>query len=229
MPGKEGHAAEVFLSETLKPLSLTVNSEGIDLLPQTRINGKIFTGDVQVKDGDNVITENHCNIHYLLEKMSCKREEFINIVLNSKNKALKIKELEAFRGDRKLTSDDKIFSGDVLTLREKEFPPNVKNLTGNFGEKFCKVMVNSREMRIPATSFAVNVDGVKAEMNSVLFEGAIVDLNLIEEAPKIVDLLGLMDIDSSTLKSFNIKINNKKAAFMDIISEGDRVEIVLEK
>jgi hypothetical protein len=84
-------------------------------------------------------------------------------------------------------------------------------------------------MRIPATSFAVNVDGVKAEMNSVLFEGAIVDLNLIEEAPKIVDLLGLMDIDSSTLKSFNIKINNKKAAFMDIISEGDRVEIVLEK
>jgi Cu/Ag efflux protein CusF len=31
------------------------------------------------------------------------------------------------------------------------------------------------------------------------------------------------------LKSFNIKKNDKKAAFMDMIKEGDKIEIVLEK
>ncbi len=229
MPGKEGKAAEVFLSKVLNPLSITVNGEGIDLLPQARINGELFNGDVQVKDGDNITSENYCNINYLLEKLSKKKEEFINIVLNSKNKAVKIKEIEVFRGERKLSSDDKIFSGDILTMKEKEITPNIKTLTGDFGEKHCNVVVNSRTMQIPTTSFTVNVDGVKAEMESVLYEGAIVDLKLIEEAPKIVDLLALMDIDSSTLKSFNIKKNDKKAAFMDMIKEGDKIEIVLEK
>ncbi|HOO32712.1 MAG TPA: cell division FtsA domain-containing protein [Thermotogota bacterium] len=229
MPGKEGKATEIFLSEILTPISITLNGEGIDLLPQARINGEMFDGDIQIKDGDAVFSENYCNINYLLEKLSRNREEFINIVLNSKNKAVKVKEIEIHRGDRKLSSEDRIFTGDVLTMRDREMTPNIKKLTGDFAEKQCKVLVNSREMFIPATSFTVNVDGVKAEMESVLYEGAIVDLKLVEEAPKIVDLLALMDIDSSSLKSFNIKINDRKAAFMDMIKEGDKIEIVLEK
>jgi hypothetical protein len=38
-----------------------------------------------------------------------------------------------------------------------------------------------------------------------------------------------MDIDSNSLKSFNITVNQKKAAFMDILTAGDQVEITLEK
>jgi hypothetical protein len=84
-------------------------------------------------------------------------------------------------------------------------------------------------MEIPVSSYKITVNGVKAEPDSVLYDGAIVDIELTEQLPKVIDLLGLMDIDSNSLKSFNITVNQKKAAFMDILNAGDQVEITLEK
>jgi ribosomal 50S subunit-recycling heat shock protein len=84
-------------------------------------------------------------------------------------------------------------------------------------------------MEIPISSYKITVNGVKAEPDSVLYDGAIVDIEMTEQLPKVIDLLGLMDIDSNSLKSFNITVNQKKAAFMDILNAGDQVEITLEK
>jgi hypothetical protein len=84
-------------------------------------------------------------------------------------------------------------------------------------------------MEIPVSSYKITVNGVKAEPDSVLYDGAIVDIEMTEQLPKVIDLLGLMDIDSNSLKSFNITVNQKKAAFMDILNAGDQVEITLEK
>jgi hypothetical protein len=228
-PGKVGKSPETFLSEILTPISVTVNGEDYDLLPQATVNGEICTTDVQIKDGDKINTLNYATVADILEKLSKKKEEFINIVLNGKAHSLKVKEMDISRGNRKLELSDKIISGDVISIQERSFTPTVNRLTQSLEQKYCKVLVNAEEMEIPVSSYKITVNGVKAEPDSVLYDGAIVDIELTEQLPKVIDLLGLMDIDSNSLKSFNITVNQKKAAFMDILNAGDQVEITLEK
>lgn len=228
-PGKVGKSPDTFLSEILTPISVTVNGEDYDLLPQATVNGEICTTDVQIKDGDKINTLNYATVADILEKLSKKKEEFINIVLNGKAHSLKVKELDISRGSRKLELSDKIISGDVISIQERSFTPTVDRLTQSLEQKYCKVLVNAEEMEIPISSYKITVNGVKAEPDSVLYDGAIVDIEMTEQLPKVIDLLGLMDIDSNSLKSFNITVNQKKAAFMDILNAGDQVEITLEK
>ncbi len=228
MPGKVGKSPETYLSEILHPISCTVNGESFDFLPQAKVNGEICSNDVQIKDGDIINSLSYCTVAYILEKMSKKKEELINIVVNGKGQALKVKESEIFRGDRKLELSDQIISGDNILIKERSLTPTVSRLTKSIDQKHCKVLVNAKEMKIPVTSLKISVDGVKAEPDSVLYHGAIVDIEFIEENPKVIDLFGLMDIDSNSLKSFNITVNEKKAAFMDLLNEGDQVEITLE-
>jgi len=228
-PGKVGTSPETFLSEILKPISIFVNGEPYDLLPQATVNSEICSSNLQIKDGDKISALNYSTVADMLEKISKKKEEFINIVLNGKAQSLKVKELEIFRGSRKLELMDKIISGDTIKINEKSLTPTIDRLTQSFEKKHCKVLVNTKEMNIPVTSYKLTVDGVKAEPDSVLYNGAIVNIDFVQEIPKVIDLLGLMDIDSNSLKSFNITVNQKKAAFMDILNEGDHVEITLEK
>ncbi len=227
--GKVGTSPETFLSEILNPISISVNGELYDLLPQATVNGEICASDIQIKDGDKISTLNYSTVADMLEKLSKKKEEFINIVLNGKAYSLKVKELEIYRGSRKLEIMDKIISGDTIRIKEKSLTPTIDRLTESFEMKHCKILVNTKEMKIPVTSYKISVDGVKAEPDSVLYNGAIVNIEFVQEIPKVIDLLGLMDIDSNSLKSFNITVNQKKAAFMDILNEGDHVEITLEK
>ncbi|MFP4460620.1 MAG: cell division FtsA domain-containing protein [Thermotogota bacterium] len=228
-PGKVGKSPESFISEILKPISVTINGKRYELLPQATVNGEIHSNDVQIKDGDKISTLNYCTVADMLEKLTKKRVEFINIVLNGKTHSLKVKELEIYRGSRKLELSDQIISGDSIKIEEKSLTPTVNRLTQSLEKKHCKVLVNTKEMEIPITTFRITVDGVKAEPDSVLYNGAVVDIEFNEEIPKVIDLFGLMDIDSNSLKSFNITVNQKKAAFMDILNEGDQVEITLEK
>jgi hypothetical protein len=172
---------------------------------------------------------NYVTVAEILEKLNKKKEEVINFVLNGKAHSLKVKELYISRGSRQLELSDQIISGDTISLEEESFTPTIERLTHSLEQKHCKVFVNAKEMEIPISSYKITVDGVKAESDSVLYEGAVVDIELTEQLPKVIDLLGLMDIDSNSLKSFNITVNQKKAAFMDILTAGDQVEITLEK
>lgn len=227
-PGKAGKSPEQFLSQILNPISITINSQVHEIIPQAEVNGELCSNDIQIKDGDRISALNYCTLTYILDKLSKKKEEYIQIVLNNKAHALKVKELEVFRGNRKLEDNDQIITGDVLTIKENSLTPVVSRLTTGTEQKHCTVMVNAKELKIPTTSHKVMVDGVKAEPDSVLYQGAVVDIECIEEIPKVIDLFRIMEIDSNSLKSFEISVNEKKAAFMDLLNEGDQVEITLE-
>ena len=233
--GKEGEPADLYVSNIVDPVSLVVindknpKGQNIDILPPAKINDELVTSDVQIKDNDSIVTSRGCSLEFLFEKMAIEPKEFIRIYLNDKPKSILIQEILAYRDNKRLELKDQLYSGDVIQLQEKEYKPKVRDLIDETDVQYCKVIVNSREMEIPSTTYNISVDGTNADLETALYDGAVVDLEITKTPPKVIDLLGTMDIDPSSLKSFNIKVNGEKAAFMDLLTEGDNVEIELEK
>jgi len=229
-PGKEGESPELFVSDVVDKIDLIINGEKKEILPKVKINGNYITGDIEIKDGDNVETKKRLSVSELLEILLKSEPDYIRVILNGMPKSLASGKHEVYRNSILLNNDDEIKPGDIIEIKHKEFRPVVRNLINGMEQNYCKVFVNSSEIKIPITKFSIQIDGLKADLDSPLFDEAVIDVDMIEIKPQLVDLLGQMELDVSNLRDFSIKKNGiSSSSFMDNLDEGDQIEIILEK
>ncbi len=230
IPGKEGSAPEIFISDIVEKIKINVNKQQKELLPKININGNYVSGDFEVKDGDVIETKKRLLVSEVLDIISKSEPDYIGIMLNGMPKSVISGRYELYRNSKLLGMEDEIKDGDIIDIVHKEFRPIIRNLISGMEQNYCRVSVNSSEIKIPITKFVVQIDGLKGDLDSPLYDNAVVDIQMVETKPQLVDLLGQMELDVSNSRDFRIRKNGvSSSSFMDAIDDGDEIDIILEK
>jgi len=228
-PGSRGKSPSVYLSELLPVFNTWVNDHRMELPPAVFRNGKPLDQDVLVQDGDTIAFDQAVEVARVYASLGMEEKEYWSILFNGLIRNVCCKEHLLFLGERKVHYGDSIPPGSRLSLKTTEHSPRIRNLLQEMSIPMIEVHVNGKSVKIPAASFQISIDGLRAELDSPLFDNANVVVEITPIIPKVIDIFSVLDFDVSDLKSFSIEIQGQKAAFMDSLSEGDHVEIIIQK
>lgn len=233
-PGMEGHAPSVFLSSMIKKVSILVDGSVVEVWPKVTLNGEETHSDIEIQDKDIIVYSPRISLQDVLDHLNLQQKEYITLLLNGLPKAVLWKQLDFYQvgpsQDSILLQPDSIITeGSVLISKNLEKVPVVRTLVQDMDIHYCRCTVNGSQKEIPITTFQITIDGTQGNMDSILYDGCNVQIEAIENAPKIVDVFPLMHLDVSNLRSYSIKLNGKNAAFLDPLEEGDAIEIDLHR
>ncbi|MCD6545689.1 MAG: cell division protein FtsA [Thermotogae bacterium] len=222
---QSGDPPVVRLKDIIQPIKLTIDGTSREFFPTVYVNGKPEDLEYIIKDNDKIVYEKSVKVSEVA-KQYC--DEPLTLTINGEIREFSPYEVKVYLDGKELESN--ILLADGLSIHiekiQKTLRDIIRELNMQWNSEEIKVVVNGKEISIPVVEYEVLVNGKKANLDSVLSEGSMIDIKAIKIQPKVIDIFRFLDLEIDGLKDYTIKVNGNHVGFMDPLKPGD--EIILE-
>ncbi len=237
--GENGEAPSITLSEFIGDLpfsTITFNDKKYTITNTMTVNDKPVSEDYVLKDNDKIIFHQSSTIESFLKKENVKvdytNQDFV-IYLDKKPLVMKEYSKLILLNGKKATPTDPLKHGDRLEILTPE-NPNVSDVLNKLNieeNKKLKIFYNGRPLLLSKPKFAVKRDKEVLKTDDIVRVNDYLELTELEENPFVFqDIFRFISLDLSKIKGkVEMKRNDNKVTFFDVLEENDSISITWEE
>lgn len=230
--GEDGRQPEIHLSEVIgstDSYTILLNGAKTDVAASILLNDDTPSGDPVLCDGDSIVTHPERTLGEMLHAMNLPPAgRGISYTLNG--------ETRRFSAPPKITLNGAATSlssvlreGDAVTYEEADAPTIESILDLSVAESYAVITYEGKEHQVPASGFALTINGRAASPGTVVEDGAVIAYQKGTGSANVSEALlavGFTPPPATSRVSFAILVNGVKADFTSPIRTGDTLEVI---
>ena len=230
--GEDGRQPEIHLSEVIgstDSYTILLNGAKTDVAASILLNDDTPSGDPVLCDGDSIVTHPERTLGEMLHAMNLPPAgRGISYTLNG--------ETRRFSAPPKITLNGAAASlssvlreGDAVTYEEADAPTIESILDLSVAESYAVITYEGKEHQVPASGFALTINGRAASPGTVVEDGAVIAYQKGTGSANVSEALlavGFTPPPATSRVSFAILVNGVKADFTSPIRTGDTLEVI---
>lgn len=229
--GEDGRQPEIHLSEVIgstDSYTILLNGAKTDVAASILLNDDTPSGDPVLCDGNSIITHPERTLDEMLHAMNLPPAgRGISYTLNG--------ETRRFSAPPKITLNGAAASlssvlreGDAVTYEEADAPTIESILDLSVAESYAVITYEGKEHQVPASGFALTINGRAASPGTVVEDGAVIAYQKGTGSANVSEALlavGFTPPPATSRVTFTILVNGEKADFTTPVRTGDTLEV----